>query len=159
MRETRGVYLFDEFDALGAHRGLGNDVGEIRRVLNSFLQFLERDDSDSVIIGATNFVRMLDVALFRRFDDVIEYHLPTRDMARLLVQNRLSAFKLDKVNWRELSPAFGKLSHADIARACEETARDAVLSSISEIDTLALQRSMNRRSRMARRKQRNVGGR
>ena len=34
---SRGVYLFDEFDAIGSHRGLTNDVGEVRRVLNSFL--------------------------------------------------------------------------------------------------------------------------
>lgn len=53
MSRTRGVYLFDEFDALGAERGLRNDVGEIRRVLNSFLQFLERDESESIIIAAT----------------------------------------------------------------------------------------------------------
>ena len=46
--ETRGVYLFDEVDALAGDRAAPNDVGEIRRVLNSFLQFLEEDDSDSV---------------------------------------------------------------------------------------------------------------
>ena len=48
MEETRGVYLFDEFDAIGARRGERNDVGEIRRVLNSFLQFLEQDESGSL---------------------------------------------------------------------------------------------------------------
>jgi len=36
--QTRGIYFFDEFDAIGSQRGLTNDVGEIRRVLNSFLQ-------------------------------------------------------------------------------------------------------------------------
>ena len=42
---TRGVYFFDEFDAIGSQRGIANDVGEIRRVLNSFLQMIEQDRS------------------------------------------------------------------------------------------------------------------
>jgi len=44
IQSTRGVYLFDEFDAIGGRRTSTNDVGEIRRVLNSFLGFLELDD-------------------------------------------------------------------------------------------------------------------
>lgn len=71
-----GVYFFDEFDAIGAKRTSVNDVGEIRRVLNSFLQFLENDKSESLIVAATNHPNLLDPALFRRFDDVIEYSLP-----------------------------------------------------------------------------------
>src|SRR5690606_22776324 len=64
---TRAVYLFDEFDALGGERSASNDVGEIRRVLGSFLQFLEQDESPSLILGATNHPTLLDSALFRRF--------------------------------------------------------------------------------------------
>jgi len=158
MGQTRGVYLFDEFDALGAERGTRNDVGEIRRVLNSFLQFLERDESDSIIIAATNFVGMLDKALFRRFDDVIEYRLPTRAMARSLIENRLGIFDLSTIEWPRLWPAFGKLSHAEIARACEEAARDAVLAGTKEIQTSTLQRSLTRRSRMSRSRQAGGGG-
>ncbi len=54
IKQTRGVYLFDEFDAIGGHRGADNDVGEARRILNSFLQFLEEDDSELLIIAITN---------------------------------------------------------------------------------------------------------
>ena len=89
MQATRGVYLFDEFDALGGQRGGGNDVGEIRRVLNSFLQFLEMDDSDSLVIGATNHVKLLDRALFRRFDAVLEYELPSQQIATQVMRARL----------------------------------------------------------------------
>ena len=69
MQATRGVYFFDEFDAIGARRGERQDVGEIRRVLNSYLQFLEQDESHGLIIAATNHPKLLDKALFRRFDD------------------------------------------------------------------------------------------
>ena len=54
VADLRGVYFFDEFDAIGSQRGMGNDVGEIRRVLNSFLQMIEQDRSNSLIIAATN---------------------------------------------------------------------------------------------------------
>ena len=92
MQDARGVYLFDEFDAIGSNRGMANDVGEIRRVLNSFLQFLEQEDSDSLIVAATNYEGMLDTALFRRFDDIIRYLAPTPDLSLELIQNRLTIF-------------------------------------------------------------------
>jgi len=151
MGQTRGVYLFDEFDAIGAKRQMGNDIGEIRRVLNSFLQFLERDDSDSIVVCATNFVGMLDKALFRRFDDVIEYVLPSRSMAKSLAETRLAAFDLSSVNWRKLSPSFAGLSHAEVTRACEQAAREAVLAGESVISFIALQRSLDKRRQMAKR--------
>ena len=151
MMQTRGVYLFDEFDAIGAERNSHNDVGEIRRVLNSFLQFLERDDSESIIIGATNFIGLLDRALFRRFDDVIEYRLPSRAMTKTLIENRLVGFNLASINWKRLSSSYGKLSHAEIARACEEAAREAVLTRATAIQTSALANSLGRRGKMSKR--------
>jgi SpoVK/Ycf46/Vps4 family AAA+-type ATPase len=128
MAETRGVYLFDQFDAIGATRDSGNDVGEIRRVLNSFLQFLERDDSESLIVAATNFVGIIDDALFRRFDDVIAYQLPDQRLVKRLIQNRLSTFDLGDVKWSEIGVAGRGLSHAEVVRACDDAARRAVMS-------------------------------
>jgi len=54
IQQERGVYLFDEFDAIGGERTLENDVGEMRRVLNTFLQFIDQDISDSLVVAATN---------------------------------------------------------------------------------------------------------
>ena len=142
MIQTRGVYLFDEFDAIGAERGARNDVGEIRRVLNSFLQFLERDDSESIIVAATNFAGMLDKALFRRFDEIIRYDLPSAEMVRKLVENRLSSFDLAEVAWRPITMAARALSQAEIARACEDAARRAVLSGTNAIHTDSLRQSL-----------------
>ena len=75
VQDQRAVYLFDEFDALGADR-TGNDVGEARRTLNSFLVFLEQAGAESLVVAATNHRAILDRALFRRFDMVIPYGLP-----------------------------------------------------------------------------------
>lgn len=77
MSRTRGVYLFDEFDVVGTSRSASNDVGEARRVVNSFLQLLEHDSSDSIVVAATNRVETLDDALFRRFDDIVLFARPT----------------------------------------------------------------------------------
>ena len=79
IKDFPGVYLFDEFDAIGTERTKDNDVGEIRRVLNTFLQLLEQDNSNSIIIAETNNYSELDYALFRRFDDIIEYSLPAQN--------------------------------------------------------------------------------
>ena len=86
INSLTGVYFFDEFDAIGADRSLDNEVGEMRRILNSFLQFIDQDVSESIIIAATNNQRLLDQALFRRFDDVLHYILPTEDEIRRLLK-------------------------------------------------------------------------
>jgi SpoVK/Ycf46/Vps4 family AAA+-type ATPase len=127
IQSTRGVYLFDEFDALGGERGSRNDVGEIRRVLNSFLQFLEQDESDSLVLGATNHVGLLDRALFRRFDAVLEYALPTAEIAARVMRARLGLLDTSAIDWDAAAKAAEGLSHAEIAMACEQAAKNAIL--------------------------------
>jgi ATP-dependent 26S proteasome regulatory subunit len=133
MASTRGIYFFDEFDAIGARRAERNDVGEIRRVLNSFLQFLEKDDSDGLIVAATNHPELLDPALFRRFDDVIQYALPDTHIAQRILRTRLATFKTPKIDWESAAESTGGLSQAEIARAADEAAKRAVLDDRSEV--------------------------
>lgn len=126
IEQKQGVYLFDEFDAIGGERSRDNDVGEMRRVLNSFLQFIERDNSDSLIIAITNNKQLLDQALFRRFDDVILYHLPNIDEKRDLLKNRLARFS-KKIKFDDLLPNINGLSHAEISLACIDAIKETVL--------------------------------
>ncbi len=127
MAVRTGVYLFDEFDALGTRRSQPNDVGEIRRVLNSFLQFLEKDTSDSLVIAATNHPELLDRALFRRFDDIIEFAPPNSALAEALMKSRLANFELRDIRWSELLVEGEGLSQAELVRASDDAAKDAVL--------------------------------
>ncbi|RZO49168.1 MAG: ATP-binding protein [Sandaracinaceae bacterium] len=150
IAETRGVYLFDEFDALGSQRDAGNDVGEIRRVLNSFLQFLELDDSDSLVVGATNHGGLLDQALFRRFDAVFEYELPTRDIAVEVMQARLALLCTSAVDWEAASASADGLSHAELTRACEQAAKDALLNDTTALETAGLVAALDERRMMRR---------
>jgi SpoVK/Ycf46/Vps4 family AAA+-type ATPase len=126
MQSNRGVYLFDEFDAIGAERARDNEVGEMRRVLNAFLQFIEQDTSDSIILGATNNVKILDSALFRRFDDIITYTIPNSQEIKALIvlklSNFLGSYKLDDV----IKEAEG-LSHAEITNACNDALKEIIL--------------------------------
>ena len=125
--QTRGVYFFDEFDAIGSQRGIANDVGEIRRVLNSFLQMIEQDRSHSLIIAATNHAELLDYALFRRFDDVLHYELPAVDQIVALLKARLARVAEKGTSWENLSEMATGLSYAEIVRASEEVLKEALI--------------------------------
>jgi SpoVK/Ycf46/Vps4 family AAA+-type ATPase len=127
IAESRGVYLFDKFDSIGSHRGQSNEVGEIRRILNSFLQMIEQYDSDSIILAATNHPRILDYALYRRFDDVVEYSLPDKDLIGRILKNRLSAFKISRLPYQEISDEAEGLSHAEISKICDDAIKDAII--------------------------------
>jgi SpoVK/Ycf46/Vps4 family AAA+-type ATPase len=128
ISQTRAVYLFDEFDSIGSERGLSNDVGEIRRVVNSFLQMVEQDGSDSIIIAATNHPSLLDRALFRRFDDIIQYALPKRDEAVAALKAKIAGIKPGtRIRWENLASRVDGLSYADITRAAEDALKHALI--------------------------------
>lgn len=127
IEDIQGVYLFDEFDAIGSDRLSDNDVGEMRRILNSFLQFLENDDSYSIIIAATNNPQLLDKALFRRFDDVLEYKIPDIEQIKMLFLSKLDGLALKGVFNDQIYEFARGLNHADIIKACEEAIKYSVI--------------------------------
>lgn len=145
IRARRGVYLFDEFDAIGAERGRENDVGEMRRVLNSFLQLIEQEKSDSLIVAATNNAKILDHALFRRFDDILYYDLPTADEVIRLIENRLCEFKPAKMSLKTATMAAETLSHAEIGQACDDAIKEAILSGRQKVTATALKAMLKER--------------
>lgn len=132
----RGVYLFDEFDALGGERG-GNDVGEARRILNSFLVFLEQASPESIVIASTNHRGLLDRALFRRFDLVISYDLPDADAAIAVMKNRLRG-KATGLRWSRVKSETVGLSHADLVKAAEAAAKRSFLAGRTTVPIEAL---------------------
>lgn len=125
IAKVRAVYLFDEFDAIGSQRGMENEVGEQRRILNTFLQLLDRDKSESLIIAATNNIEVLDKALFRRFDDVIEYRLPEKKQIELMLRELFC--EEPQVDVYTLATKFEGRSQADIKRISKEALKEAIL--------------------------------
>jgi SpoVK/Ycf46/Vps4 family AAA+-type ATPase len=145
VRATRGIYLFDEIDALAAARGIENDVGEARRILNSFLQFLDEDTGPSIVVATTNLPQILDRAVLRRFDLVLRYEMPAGAAIEKAMRRRLSGFDASKVDWSVVASCAEGLSTADVVAAGEDAARRAVLTNSSFIETSAVTASLERR--------------
>lgn len=142
---TRGLYFFDEFDAIGSQRGLANDVGEVRRILNSFLQMIEQDESHSLIVAATNHPEILDHALFRRFDDVLHYGLPDEARIAALLKSRLGRRTRKGISWERLAEHARGFSYAEIVRACEEALKEAVIEHKESINEDDIRRAIEER--------------
>src|SRR5271168_3427237 len=134
--KRRGVYLFDEFDAVGGHRGATNDVAEMRRVLNSFLQFMEEGNStDSLILCSTNHPSLLDRALLRRYDQVLEFDTPTAIQIQKLVGINLAPMKAPRLAWKKIIGAAQGLSQAEIVRATDDAVKTAILDERNHLTT------------------------
>lgn len=137
INSLQSVYLFDEFDAIGAEREKDNDVGEMRRVLNSFLQLLEQDNSNSLIIAATNNMTLLDKALFRRFDDVIFYTKPDQEQIEVLIANKLASF-IKNLDVSNVAKSASGLSHSEITQACNNSIKESILNDTAITEDLIL---------------------
>jgi SpoVK/Ycf46/Vps4 family AAA+-type ATPase len=134
--KRRAVYLFDEFDAVGGHRTATNDVAEMRRVLNSFLQFMEESNAtDSVIICSTNHPKLLDRALLRRYDQVLEFESPTSEQIRKLIATNLGAMKIVNTSWKKIVQEAQGLSQSEIVRATDDAVKTAILDERNHLST------------------------
>ena len=134
--KRRGVYLFDEFDAVGGQRTATNDVAEMRRVLNSFLQFMEEGNStDSVIVCSTNHPSLLDHALLRRYDQVLEFDPPSTDQIKQLINANVVPMKIARPVWKQIINAAEGLSQSEIVRAADDAVKTAILDERRQLRT------------------------
>jgi len=147
--QTRGVYFFDEFDAIGSQRAIVNDVGEIRRVLNSFLQLIEQDGSHSLIVAATNHAEILDHALFRRFDDVLHYELPDVEQIAALLRTRLARFTQKNISWTRLAKIADGLSYAEVVRIADDVLKEALIDQRKHVTEIEIRHMVEERQSVA----------
>jgi SpoVK/Ycf46/Vps4 family AAA+-type ATPase len=148
MERTRAVFLFDEFDSIGTERGRGDDVGEMRRVLNSFLVMLEQYQGASMVIAATNHGLTLDSALFRRFDDHLEFSTPRlKEIEQTLRQSLALAPVKVSVDWAKLAKAAKGLSYAEVVRAARESMKTVLLAGKEELGTADVAAALSERGR------------
>lgn len=121
------VVFFDEFDAIGKSREDVEDHGELKRVVNTFLQLMDNFVSDSIFIAATNHERLLDRALWRRFDDILFFDRPTADQIRKLIDIKLSSVRHRELNIENFVNLMVGWSHADVERVCFEAMKIGLL--------------------------------
>jgi SpoVK/Ycf46/Vps4 family AAA+-type ATPase len=127
MPKRPGVYFFDEFDAVAKKRGDLQDVGEMRRIVTSFLQLLDADRSASLLIAATNHVDLLDHAVFRRFDANIAFNKPDQQQLVSLLKLKLARFRIDSRLLNRIAKRHEGISYADATRSCEDAIRSMAL--------------------------------
>lgn len=128
------IVLFDEFDIVGKNRDDSHEHGEIKRVVNNFLQMLDNYSGTSIIFAATNHQNMLDPAIWRRFDDVVYYDLPNEDARQSLFKRYLNPIKREiNIDTKILADKSVKLSPSDIKMIAEEAKKLAILNSKGEL--------------------------
>jgi SpoVK/Ycf46/Vps4 family AAA+-type ATPase len=144
MARPRTVYLFDDLDAIGARQmaGFEFDTVDARRILNTFLSFLDNTQPESLVVAVTDHRSQLDDALLRRFDAVIAYYLPDSAQALDLLRRRLAAVNTSEVSWDEVGKHVKGLSQAGLVRAAESAAKQAILSNSDSLSTAALVTSL-----------------
>jgi SpoVK/Ycf46/Vps4 family AAA+-type ATPase len=124
------IVLFDEFDIIGKNRDDNHEHGEIKRVVNNFLQMLDNFKGDSILFAATNHQNMLDSAIWRRFDAVINYELPNEMTRKQLFEHYLRSIKHDKkINFEKAAKDSQGLSPADIKMIAIEAMKTAIIDS------------------------------
>lgn len=145
IHTQKAVFLFDEFDSIAGDRSNGDDVGEMRRLLNTLLLCIEGDDSKSYILAATNKPELIDNALFRRFDDIIKYSLPGDAERKLLIQNTLASFCPKTFDFDYLVQASAELNCAIITRACTDAIKSALMSGQYQVSKEGVLAAINER--------------
>ena len=123
------VALFDEFDAISKDRGDSADHGELKRSVNAVLQMMDGYRGQSIIIATTNYESLLDKAVWRRFDEVIQFDAPTVDQIKRLLSIKLSGVRRNfEPDDTKIATLVKGMSHADIERVVRRAVKEMVLS-------------------------------
>lgn len=132
---SRGQWIvfFDEFDAIGRSRDDATEHGEIKRVVNSFLQLLDGFEGRSLVIAATNFEQVLDPAIWRRFDDVVRFELPDSKAIETLFIKRFRPLKATRQQIRLLARTVSGSSFAEAERVCLDARKRCALAGASKL--------------------------
>lgn len=134
IKEGQWVVLFDEFDIIGKKRDDPYEHGEIKRVVNNFMQMLDDYHGDSLLIASTNHHYLLDSAMWRRFDDILYFDLPDLNRRKELLNKYLKVLRRSKdIDLEYFAERTDDFSPADIAQVCEEALRRIILDNRAEI--------------------------
>jgi ATP-dependent 26S proteasome regulatory subunit len=122
------LLFLDECDSLAKSREDNNEVGEMKRVVNTFLQILdEYNTSSGLLVAATNLDKSLDMAVWRRFDDAIEVPKPTATELEALLKQTLITMSKGSIEWHSIVAKMQGFSAAQAVRVAQDAAKRAIL--------------------------------
>ncbi|MDP4176225.1 MAG: ATP-binding protein [Bacteroidota bacterium] len=137
------VLLLDEFDFFAKSREIGQDVGEMHRIVNMLLYLLDEFNAPGILIATTNLEGTLDKALFRRFDEVLEIPKPGKKEVIDLLIDTLSAIQVSKViNFDQLVNQMNDLSAAQIVKVAQDAAKLSIIEGKGIVEQCHLQSSL-----------------
>jgi AAA+ superfamily predicted ATPase len=140
--------FFDEFDAIGKERTAMDEHGELKRVVNSFLQMLDSFHSETLTLAATNHQGLLDPALWRRFDDILLFDKPSPDEIETLLCRYFRQVTLSKsVRIKTVSKRLVGMSHADIERLASDAIKDVVMNELGQVTPSVLNTAIERQEK------------
>jgi len=138
------VVLFDEFDIIGKQRDDPTEHGEIKRVVNNFMLMLENYEGDSVIIAATNHPYLLDMGVWRRFDEIVYFEMPDAERRKRIFEKYLKVLKKKDIDLDKISEETEGFSGSDIEQTCIDALKKAIIEGEGYIDMARLRESMLR---------------
>ncbi|MGB7324304.1 MAG: ATP-binding protein, partial [Rubripirellula sp.] len=142
------LLFFDEFDAIGKQRTAMDEHGELKRVVNSFLQMLDSFHSETLTLAATNHQGLLDPALWRRFDDILLFEKPDADEIESLLCRYFRQVTLSKsVRIKTVSKRLVGMSHADIERLAFDAIKDVVMNERGQVTPTVLNIAIERQEK------------
>lgn len=125
---TPCVLLLDEIDSIAKRRSDNADVGELKRLVTIILQEIENWPGTSLLLAATNFPELLDPAIWRRFDVVIEFPLPGPSEISEAIDMFSSNDKNLLSKWKNvLEIAFKDKSYSEIEKSIYQLRRSNIL--------------------------------
>ncbi|WP_197171348.1 AAA family ATPase [Novipirellula aureliae] len=145
---TPMVLLFDEIDSIAKNRDDVNDVGELKRIVNSLLQAMDSFAAkESILIGASNHQYLMDPAIWRRFDDVVVFPKPTPPLRKAFIQHHLNGitFKgtIDSLVKKTAGMSFAQLEHVLI-----ESIKSMILEDCKQLTTEHVTRQLKYQRKM-----------
>lgn len=135
-KKQQCILFLDEFDAIAKARDDSHEMGELKRVVNSLLQNIDDFSQEGILIAATNHAKMLDSAVWRRFQTVIEMPEPgTEEIRRFLDQFPKVADEsaITDSQWNSIAEALYGLSYSDIKDIVQNMLKKAVLQKKKDI--------------------------
>ena len=148
IEQGQWVVLFDEFDIVGKHRDDPHEHGEIKRVVNNFMQMLDNYNGESLLIAATNHQHLLDPGLWRRFDEILFFDVPDRRRRQQIFSKYLRVLDREEdLDLDSLAEETERFSPSDIAQVCWEALKRTILNDGARVGQKELLEAIARQNR------------